>query len=413
MSHMSDSLGREQANPRVSVIVPAHNAEKYLGQCLESILGQTERNIEVIFVDDGSTDSTPEVLEKAAKADARVKVITQACAGAGAARNAGLAVACGEYLSFLDADDFFEPKMLEDAADKLDQTGADIAAYGSWLFDEGRQSNRQAKWLLKTQNLSEGDVHTHEELAPCIFNTFGNEAWSKLLRASFVREHGLRFQEITRANDLLFTCTALAMAKSIAVIDKCYVHYRVGTGINLQATNDKDPLSFLEAFFALDDFLKANNLEEELRQSFSNHILDAIAYNSDSFKSIGTLGVLATALRDRIEPRFELLAFEGDDRIDQSNLQRYRDLMELDVADYLFKRTKGLMDARDDAYWYSDWAEWRIWQVSCEAEERMGEMRARIEELERQRNDLQYELDEARSTFGYRAWEKVNKIRRR
>ena len=394
---MSDSSMQTEAMPRVSVIVPAHNAEKYLDQCLQSILGQTERDIEVVCVDDGSTDSTPEMLAKAAEADPRVRVITQECAGAGAARNAGLAVAHGEYLSFLDADDFFEPEMFKDAADKLDQTGADIVAYGSWQYDESRQSNRQAKWLLKTENLPDGDCHGRDELKTCLFNTFGNEAWSKLMRASFVREHDLRFQTISRANDMFFTCSALAVAENIAVIDKCYVHYRVGTGTNLQATNDRDPLAFLDACLALDDYLTANGLKDELYQSYCNLLLDGIVYNSDSFKSVDTLSVLADALRTRVEPRFELLKLEGDDRISQDNLQRYRDLMELDTVDYLFKRMKALKSDLEDSYWYMDWLEWKNWKSERESEERIAK--------------LEFELDEARSTFGYRVWSKVSKPR--
>ncbi len=394
---MSDSSMQTEAMPRVSVIVPAHNAEKYLDQCLQSILGQTERDIEVVCVDDGSTDSTPEMLAKAAEADPRVRVITQECAGAGAARNAGLAVAHGEYLSFLDADDFFEPEMLKDAADKLDQTGADIVAYKGWIFDERRQSNRQANWFLRTDRLGEADCYSHEELAGCLFNVFGNETWSKLFRASFIRKQEIRFQEIPRTNDLLFTCSALAMADSLAAISKCYVHYRVGTGINLQATNDKAPLSFIDAFFALDDFLIERGLKQELWESYANHFLDGIAANCDSFKSIETIGVLVTALRERVEPRFRFLELEGNDCFDQTLLQRYRDLIELDIADYLFKRVHALIEDREDAYWYSDWVDWKNWQNKCEADERIAK--------------LEFELGEARSTFGYRVWSKVSKPR--
>ena len=99
-------------SPKVSVIVPVHNAEKYLEQCLSSILGQTLEDIEVICVNDNSTDGSAEVLERFAVDDGRLRVLQSPGLGAGGARNIGLASAQGEYLSFLDSDDFFEPDML-------------------------------------------------------------------------------------------------------------------------------------------------------------------------------------------------------------------------------------------------------------------------------------------------------------
>ena len=99
--------------PKVSVIVPVYNAQSHLRQCLDSIMGQTLREIEILCVDDGSTDGSAQILEEYKGCDPRLHVIMQENIGAGAARNRGLAEASGEYLSFLDADDFFEPDMLE------------------------------------------------------------------------------------------------------------------------------------------------------------------------------------------------------------------------------------------------------------------------------------------------------------
>ena len=102
-----------EENIKVSVILPVYNGETYLSECLDAILGQTLKEIEVICVNDGSTDRSPEILREYAARDSRIRVIDQENTGAGAARNNGMAQARGEYLSFLDADDFFEPQMLE------------------------------------------------------------------------------------------------------------------------------------------------------------------------------------------------------------------------------------------------------------------------------------------------------------
>jgi glycosyltransferase involved in cell wall biosynthesis len=108
--------------PKVSIIVPVYNAEKYLQECVESVLGQTLSDIELILVDDGSTDSSPTLCDQYAAQDRRVKVIHKPNGRAASARNAGLRVASGEYVAFVDADDWISPDMYE----KMLQTNADV-----------------------------------------------------------------------------------------------------------------------------------------------------------------------------------------------------------------------------------------------------------------------------------------------
>lgn len=122
-------LGGFLRSPSVSVIVPVYNAEKYLPQCIDSIVNQTIGDIEVLLINDGSSDSSGEILAQYASKDERIKVIEQPNKGAGAARNIGLAMAEGKYLSFLDSDDFFEPNMLELALAKASEDDADIVAF--------------------------------------------------------------------------------------------------------------------------------------------------------------------------------------------------------------------------------------------------------------------------------------------
>jgi len=111
---------------KVSVIVPVYNCENYLSEMLDSILNQSMKEIEVICVDDGSTDGSAQILKEYADKDARVTVLTQENAGAGIARNAGIKIAQGKYLSILDSDDWFEPDMLEKAYQKCEQDRADL-----------------------------------------------------------------------------------------------------------------------------------------------------------------------------------------------------------------------------------------------------------------------------------------------
>ena len=114
---------------KVSVIIPVYNVEPYLKQCMDSVVGQTLKDIEIICVDDGSTDNSLDILREYAAEDSRIQIIEQKNAGAGAARNNGMRYATGKYLSFLDSDDFFEPRMLEKAYDLAEKDQADFVAY--------------------------------------------------------------------------------------------------------------------------------------------------------------------------------------------------------------------------------------------------------------------------------------------
>ncbi len=123
----------------ISVIVPIYRVEKYLPACIDSILNQTFTDFELILVDDGSPDRCPEICDETAKRDARVRVIHQANAGLSAARNAGIEVAHGAWLSFVDSDDFLAPDFLETLHDAAVRAGADCALCGVQLTDEAGQ----------------------------------------------------------------------------------------------------------------------------------------------------------------------------------------------------------------------------------------------------------------------------------
>ena len=125
--------------PKVSVIIPVYNVEKYLRECLDSVVNQTLREIEIICVDDGSTDSSLDILKEYASKDNRITVIGQQNLHAGVARNAGLAVARGEYLSFLDSDDFFELNMLAEMYNTAKKDGSDTVICGNYVYNDTKK----------------------------------------------------------------------------------------------------------------------------------------------------------------------------------------------------------------------------------------------------------------------------------
>ena len=143
----------EHEEIKVSVIIPVYNVEKYLRQNLQSVADQTLKEIEIICVDDGSTDSSFEIVQEFAAKDPRFVAVQQKNAGAGAARNNGLRRARGEYLSFLDSDDFFAPDMLETAYNKAQETKADFVVFNSDQYNEDEKKFKQVSWVVRYAEL--------------------------------------------------------------------------------------------------------------------------------------------------------------------------------------------------------------------------------------------------------------------
>lgn len=368
-------------SPLVSVVVPVYNAEKYLSRCIDSVVSQSLRNIEILLVDDGSTDSSAEIMARYKENDERIRVIMQSNKGAGAARNVGLSVARGRYLSFLDSDDFFELDMLEAASKKADEENADIVAFGAWLYDENRDANRQASWVFR-KDMVPTACFSPKEAAGTLFGLFGNYTWNKLFRRDFVLREGLSFQEIERTNDLLFTCSALVLAKRIAPLDKPLVHYRVTNYSSLQSTNDKSPLCFAHAFESLWDFLCERGLSSEFESSFVCHFVDAIVSNCNSMKTLSGLKEIKDYVAASVEPSFSLSKKAESAKCDASLLEQYRMLIDCGLADYLLfvqKRTQHLLDEQS---WYLEWLEWKSWKAKVDFEGEMSKARDEKNELE-------------------------------
>lgn len=115
---------------KVTIVVPVYNTEKYLDECIKSIVNQTYENIEVILIDDGSKDNSPKICDKWAQKDSRIQVIHKMNEGAGIARNTGISNASGEYICFFDSDDYIEPYTIEKSLNALLENNADIVLFG-------------------------------------------------------------------------------------------------------------------------------------------------------------------------------------------------------------------------------------------------------------------------------------------
>jgi CDP-glycerol glycerophosphotransferase len=207
--------------PRISVIVPIYNVERYLAESLESAAGQTISDLEVIMVDDGSTDGSAAIAEGFAARDSRFRLLTQPNGGLSKARNTGIDAASGEYLAFLDSDDLLPLDAYERLLGAIEQTGSDFATGN--VHRLSAWGTAQARFLERT--FAETRLATHvTRFRPLLAD---RTAWNKLFKRSFWDANGFRFPEGRVHEDIPVILPAHFLARSVDVLSEPVYHYRM------------------------------------------------------------------------------------------------------------------------------------------------------------------------------------------
>lgn len=257
--------------PKISVIIPVYNVEKYLRECLDSVINQTLKDIEIICVDDGSTDDSLKILREYEQKDSRITLLQQENQYAGVARNNGLSLACGEYLLFLDSDDVFELNMFERLYNSSIQSNSDITLCHCRNYIEDTKeyevNNLIIKEYLTSNNFSSKDMSKY------IFQFCNGWAWDKLFKADLIKNNQLKFQALRQSNDTYFVYMALCLANKISVIDDVLINHRMHSS-SLEATRTKSPECFYKALVAVKKELEDRNLYQTYEQSFINYCLE-------------------------------------------------------------------------------------------------------------------------------------------
>lgn len=271
-------------SPLVSVVIPVYNAMPYLVECLDSVCNQTLDDIEIICVDDGSTDASRATLESRASTDMRIKIIDGGgeASNGGTSRNLGLDNSSGEYVVFLDADDYFEPDMLELAYNSAIKNDSDVVLFDGEKFDHQTNEIIKDYEVLRTKYVPDSDVFSAQDVAKHIFQITNPTPWSQLYRRDYLLEEEIRFQSLPNTNDAYMTFAALASAKRISVVDKVLVHYRSNTHSSTQDGKWRYPFCFLEAFSMLEDRLINENLYDDFKASFIEGALRHAKFNLNS-----------------------------------------------------------------------------------------------------------------------------------
>ena len=211
---------------KISVIVPVYNVEPWLRECLESVLlHQDLDNIEVICIDDGSTDASLQILNEFAEKDSRVKVYTQSNSGLSATRNRGIELASGEYILFLDSDDLIAENSFLYLYNEVTNNDLDVLYFGACvifdnkILEEKYQNNKG--YYIRNKNNDYSDIVSGKELFVCLIdnNEFISSACLQLVRNSFLKESNLRFYEGILHEDELFTPEVMTLAKRVSCIN--------------------------------------------------------------------------------------------------------------------------------------------------------------------------------------------------
>lgn len=254
---------------KISVIIPVYNTGKYLKECLDSIINQTLDDIEVICIDDGSTDSSLQILREYAQKDARIIVIQQENKGAGAARNRGLQIAKGEFINFFDSDDYMEPTTLQALYTRSIETNSDITICRS-AYLKPNLTKTPINFSIEKDLIGEKTLLKPLEFSKYIFQFCVGWPWDKLYKYDFIKNNKLEFQNLRQSNDTYFVLSSLVFADKIAIVDKELIIHRIHQN-SLEATRIKSPECFYYALKNLYDALVKNELFKTYEQSFINY----------------------------------------------------------------------------------------------------------------------------------------------
>lgn len=254
---------------KVSIIIPVFNTEIHLEKCLNSVLNQTLKDIEIICINDGSTDNSLEILEKFAKNDKRIKIINQKNKGQSCARNAGVKLAKGEYIGFVDSDDWVEETMFEKLFNNAKKFNSDITMCDMYIFDTQTNTikNTDPYFTLDLFNKSfENRAFNYKETLEFIFRICV-VPWNKIFKRDFLVNNKIRFPEGIFFEDNVFNLETIIKSEKISLLREKLIYYRKGDESST-TQNDLKRLDFFKVMELEEKILKENNLYEKIAEYF-------------------------------------------------------------------------------------------------------------------------------------------------
>lgn len=304
---------------KVSVIIPVYNASKTLPECLDSILNQTMPEFEAICIDDGSVDDSWKILSAYASKDNRIRIVHQENQGPGKTRNYGIALATGEYIVFVDSDDYIKPRALESICRAGYAQDADIVLYDSDKFDAVTHKRIRVKHFLSKDLLPKDlEVFSVRDCPGTIFQLTSPGPCSRAYRRELVEKENLYFSDLKNSEDLLFTYSAMTAAERIAFVPQKLYMYRVGQTASVESSKAMAPVDFIEAYLELYHRLVENGLFELCKKSFGLRFCSSIVHAIGTIDSEPARKEICKRLCDEDVAQMHVLdqsdGFYGDNR---------------------------------------------------------------------------------------------------
>ncbi len=237
--------------PTLSVILPIYNQERYLAKCLDSIINQKYYNLEIVCVNDGSTDSTAKILDEYSKKDDRIRIVSKPNGGVASARNAGLDASRGRYITFVDPDDYVHPDIYVKTVQYMEDY--DLVQFNAY----NDNPDGMISWDLPGEGPTELTYEVNAELRPSV--------WNKIFRADIIREHGLRFPDGLNNEDCMFSHAYRSLLKEgYFVNDRLYYYVAHENSItsDFYKKTSKHNLDHILILVPLADFLRKNGTYE-------------------------------------------------------------------------------------------------------------------------------------------------------
>lgn len=239
---------------KISIIVPVYNTEKYLEKCLNSLISQTLEDIEILCINDGSTDNSIKILEQYANRDSRIKIINKKNAGVSAARNTGISQAKGEYLGFVDSDDYVDLNFYEKLYNTAKEYNASIAVAGIIRFNEFHK-----KYHLKlNETILSNDLKTKLKLCDVPDKSY---VWNKIYKTDEFKKNNLNFSEGVYYEDVIFTPKALYYLKDMVTVPDTYYYYYRRSNSIVTIRSEKTNQDSLRAKEYAANFFKEHNID--------------------------------------------------------------------------------------------------------------------------------------------------------
>lgn len=245
---------------KISIVIPVYNASGYLDKCIESVLSQTYSNLDIIIVNDGSTDTSADVISKYLS-DSRVVYIEQENAGVSAALNRGMDCANGEFITFIGNDDYLEPEMYEKMLHALKTEDADMSVCDfNLVYEDGR--DEQFNYSKLKDETIDLQIDLYRYFSKCCINPRSNNyVWSRLYKSETIKKSGVRFEKLPIGEDTLFNFKLLVHINKVVLIENGFYNYlqRAGSVVHNVAKKQTLAKAYADQFDSLANYYKSNH----------------------------------------------------------------------------------------------------------------------------------------------------------